>query len=226
MIMASRLPIRLRVLIPAVENSVDARAYRNGDIIQARNGKTSEIITTDAEGRLVLADALVEADSEDPDLIVDCATLTGAARVAVGMEMSAIWSNKEGLGRRLQDVSWAVNDPCWMMPLYKGYKKHLKSNLADMRNTGSGGSGSITAALYLEAFLKSRSAPGASLQKHKRTPWIHMDFMGSNPGGRPGRPEGGDAQGMRALYEVVKEVAEKGGWPKDAGEEKDEEEED
>ncbi|KAM3569355.1 hypothetical protein VYU27_008544, partial [Nannochloropsis oceanica] len=224
MIMASKLPIRLRVLIPAVENSVDARAYRNGDIIQARNGKTSEIMTTDAEGRLVLADALVEADSEDPDLIIDAATLTGAARVAVGTEMSAIWSNKEALGRRLQDISWEINDPCWMMPLYAGYRKHLKSNLADLRNTGNGGSGSITAALYLQEFLQKRSSPGTSLQKHKATPWIHMDFMGSNNGGRPGRPEGGDAQGMRALFEVVKEVGAKGGWPKDGKEEEEGEE--
>merc|ERR1712146_597158 len=129
---------------------------------------------------------IVEADSEDPDLIIDAATLTGASRIAVGQELQSMFSNRKVLGEDLEEISWQVDDPLWHMPLYKGYKKYIHGKLGDIRNTGTGGSGVITAALYLQEFLK----PTRQFGKYKQTPWVHIDLNGYNIVSRPGRPEG------------------------------------
>jgi leucyl aminopeptidase len=191
----SKLDIRLRVLIPAAENNVAGNAFRPGDVLTARNGLTSEIANTDAEGRLVLADALVAACEEAPDLIIDAATLTGAARVALGTDLPAIFTNDDGLALVLDEVGRAHDDAVWRLPLFRPYAKNLKSKIADMKNVYEGGAfgGAITAALYLQRFLSPSD-----------TPWVHMDFMGYTRVGRAGSPEGGEAQGMRALFHLIR----------------------
>jgi len=195
LIMAEKVKVNLRVLIPAVENAVNGNAFRPGDILTSRNGMTTEIGNTDAEGRLVMADALVAGCEESPDLLLDLATLTGAGRVALGADVPAIFSNDDELASDLCSKSKSVNDLVWQLPLFKGYQRMLASKFADVKNVaeGSGYGGAITAALYLQKFVT------------KDTKWVHMDFMAYNAATRPGRPEGGEAMGLRAMYELIKD---------------------
>lgn len=187
------LKVRLRVLIPVVENSISGAAFRPGDILPSRKGLSVEIGNTDAEGRLILADALALADEEEPDLVVDMATLTGAARVALGPDLPALYARNEALGKSLVDHGMAVDDPLWVMPLWPGYDKLLSSKIADVNHISSGGlAGSITAALFLNRFLKPQ------------TDWLHLDLFAWTPEPRPGRPFGGTDQGIRALYATLK----------------------
>jgi len=196
MIMAAKLPVRLRVLIPAVENSVSGNAMRPLDVLQTRKGITVEVGNTDAEGRLVLCDALAEADRERPDLLVDVATLTGAARVALGAELPALFCNDDALADRLLGHGRAAADPLWRMPLYAPYRRLLNSKVADINNISDGAyGGAITAALYLAEFVTPR------------TPWVHLDVMGWNVSAKPGRPEGGEAMGIRAVYALVEAMS-------------------
>jgi leucyl aminopeptidase len=188
-IMAAGLPVRLRVLLPMVENSVAGNAMRPLDIIRTRKGLTVEIGNTDAEGRLILCDALAEASQDKPALIVDAATLTGAARVAVGPELAALFCNDDALAADLLASGAAEDDPLWRMPLWRPYRRLLDSKIADLNNVSDGPhAGAITAALYLQEFVD----PGI--------PWAHLDVMAWNNRARPGRPEGAEAQALRALY--------------------------
>jgi len=196
MIMAADLPVRLRVLIPAVENSVSGNAFHPLDVIRSRKGLTVEIGNTDAEGRLILCDALTEACTDQPDLIVDCATLTGAARVALGPELPVMFSNHEGTAAALLRCGVEEDDPLWRLPLHKPYRRMLDSKVADINNVSeSSYAGAITAALFLDEFVDPA------------IPWVHIDMMAWNPSARPGRPEGGEAQGLRALYALIAEKA-------------------
>ena len=191
MIIAAKLPVRLRVLIAAVENAVSDNAFRPGDVIRTRSGKTVEIDNTDAEGRLVLCDALTEAASEKPELIIDFATLTGAARVAVGTELAAFFSNNAQLAAKLMNASITTQDPCWRLPLHQPYRNMLDSQIADICNsTESGLAGAITAALYLEEFVDNCD-------------WLHFDIMAFNTRDRAGRPKGGEAMGLRAAFDTI-----------------------
>lgn len=192
MIMSHNLPVYLRVLIPAVENSTGGNSYRPGDIIQTRKGLSIEIGDTDAEGRLVLADGLAEASSENPALIIDYATLTGAARVALGPELPAMFSNNDKIAHELFEAAMAAEDPLWRLPLWQPYKENLNSKIADSNNVGGNFAGAITAALFLEKFVD------------KGIPWVHIDTFAWNPGAKPGRPEGGEALGMRAGFELIR----------------------
>ena len=189
MIMEAGLPLRLRVLIPAVENAISGAAFRPGDVFTSRKGLTVEIGNTDAEGRLVLADALALAAEEEPDLIVDLATLTGAARVALGPEVVPIYTRDDALAADLVAQGAAVADPVWRMPLWAPYMSMLDSRIADINNAGTGGyAGSITAALFLSRFVPESQR------------WLHADIFAWNPSAKPGKPEGGEAQAIRALY--------------------------
>jgi len=193
LIMRHNLPIRLRVLIPAVENAVSSNAFRPGDVLKTRQGITVEVDNTDAEGRLVLCDALTEADSENPELIFDFATLTGACRVALGTELPGFFSNDDSLAYELFQMSKFVKDPIWQLPLHAPYQSMLKSEIADTLNSvESPFGGAITAALYLQLFV----SPG--------TPWVHFDVMAWNNRKLPGRPVGGEAFGIRAVFEYLK----------------------
>ncbi len=188
-IMAARLPVRLRVLLPLVENAVAGNAMRPLDIVRTRKGLTVEIGNTDAEGRLILCDALAEACTERPALLIDVATLTGAARVALGPELPALFCNDDDLAARLLSSGMAEDDPLWRMPLWRPYRRMLDGKAADLNNVSDGPhAGAITAALYLQEFVE----PGV--------PWAHIDVMAWNARARPGRPEGGEAQTLRALY--------------------------
>ncbi len=190
MVMSAGLPVRLRVLIPAVENSVSGNALRPLDVVPTRKGLTVEIGNTDAEGRVILADALCEAASEEPGLLIDFATLTGAARVALGVELPALFTNDDALADLLQAHGQAEGDPLWRLPLWQPYRRHVESTVADLTNAPeSPFAGAITAALFLAAFVD----PVAS--------WAHVDLMAWNTEARPGRPKGGEAMGMRAVYE-------------------------
>jgi len=192
MIMAARLNVRLRVLIPAVENSISANAFRPGDILVSRKGITVEIGNTDAEGRLVLADALALADDEQPQLLIDMATLTGAARVALGPDLPPFYTDDDALADQLASASLAVEDPLWRMPLWSPYDAKLNSKIADINNvTTDGFAGSITAALFLRRFVERTKS------------WAHFDIMAWNPEARPHGPFGGEAQGIRALERII-----------------------
>ena len=192
MIMAHQLPICLRLLIPAVENLVSGNAYKPGDIIQTRHGLTVEVGNTDAEGRLILADALCEADSESPELLIDFATLTGAARGAVGTEISAFFTDHEQLAQDILRHGSLEQDPVWRLPLYKPYQKLLESKFADLNNCGSSPfAGAITAALFLRSFIS------------EATVWLHFDFNAYNVNVRPGRPEGGEAMAILAVFSYL-----------------------
>lgn len=192
MIMQLGLPVRLRVLIPAVENSISGNSTRPSDVLTSRQGTTVEIGNTDAEGRLVLADALTEASSEAPDLLIDCATLTGAARVAVGAEIAALFCNDDPTAQALMQAGKQLDDPLWQLPLHDPYREMLESKIADLNNISSAPyGGAITAALFLREFTASQN------------PWIHIDFMAYNTRTRPGRPKGGDAMGMRSLFALI-----------------------
>ncbi len=193
MIMASGLDVRLRVLVPAVENSVSGEAMRPSDVIRARSGLTVEIGNTDAEGRLILADALTAAWEEDPDLVIDLATLTGAARVALGPDLPAMFTEDNALAAELMRTGMEIDDPLWHMPLWTPYEKGLKSGIADTGNISSDGfAGSIIAALFLRKFVKEPSR------------WVHLDIFGWNPSDRPARPKGGDVQAVRALFSMLR----------------------
>jgi leucyl aminopeptidase len=193
-IMASRLNVRLRLLIPAVENFVSSTAFRPLDIFTSRQGKTVEIGNTDAEGRLVLCDALTEAASEKPALLIDMATLTGAARTALGPELPALFCNDDPTAEALLAAGTAEADPLWRMPLWRPYRKYLDSKLADINNASDNGfAGAVTAALYLQEFVEPD------------IPWIHIDTYAWNYTTRPGRPEGGEALALRALYRLIQE---------------------
>ena len=192
MIVQARLPVRLRVLVPAVENAIAGNALRPLDVIRSKKGLTVEIGNTDAEGRLILADALDEACRDKPSLLVDLATLTGAARVALGPDLPALFVNDESLAAELLEHSEREADPLWRMPLWAPYHARLKSNVADLNNVADGPmAGAVNAALFLQAFV----APGV--------PWIHLDLYGWNPWPAPGRPAGAQAQGLRALYALI-----------------------
>lgn len=193
MVMALNLPINLRVLIPAVENSINGSAMRPLDIITTRKGTTVEIGNTDAEGRLILCDALFAACQQAPDLIIDCATLTGAARIALGTDLPALFSNNDAVAAQLLQEAQAYQDPVWRLPLHQPYAKTLKGTAADLNNIGkSSYAGAITAALFLEHFITPE------------VPWVHIDMMAWNLSSTPGRPEGGEAMGLRALYALLK----------------------
>ena len=191
-IMEAGLPVRLRVLIPAVENFVSGTSFRPLDVIRTRKGLTVEIGNTDAEGRLILCDALAEADRENPALIVDAATLTGAARVALGPDLPALFTNDDATADALLKAGAAESDPFWRLPLWKPYRKLLDSKIADLNNVSETGfAGSIIAALYLAEFVSPT------------TPWAHIDTYAWNANTRPGRPEGAEALGLRALYTAI-----------------------
>jgi len=192
MVMAARLPVRLRLLVPAVENSVSGNAFRPLDVVPTRKGITVEIGNTDAEGRLILCDALHEGASEKPTMMVDCATLTGAARVALGTDLPALFCNDDTLADQLIAAGQAVAEPMWRMPLFKGYRRLLDSKVADINNApGVAFGGAITAALYLQEFVPDD------------VPWAHFDMMAWNNSSRPGRPEGGEAQVARAIFAAI-----------------------
>ncbi len=196
MIMAAKLPLRLRVLIPAVENSVSGDAFRPSDVIATRKGLSVEVGNTDAEGRLVLADALCEADSDNPDLIVDFATLTGAARVALGPALPAMFCNDDRIAAAMSAHGLAEDDPVWRLPLYAPYRAGLDSKVADLNNiSGDAYGGAIVAALFLAEFVRPT------------TPWLHFDIMAWNTKSAPGRPEGGEAMALRAVYALIAELA-------------------
>ena len=194
MLMQMGAPVQLRVLIPAVENSIDGAAYRPGDVLRSRKGLTVEIGNTDAEGRLVLADALAAADEERPDLLVDLATLTGAARVALGPEVPAAFSPDERLLSALRTYGEQETDPVWPLPLWAGYEDDLASKVADLSNVSAAPfAGSIIGALFLKRFVTATPT------------WLHVDLYAWNAKERPGRPIGAEAQGVRALYRLIRE---------------------
>lgn len=194
MIMDASLKIRLRVLIPAVENSVAGNAFRPLDIFPSRKGITVEIGNTDAEGRLVLADALALADEDNPDLLIDLGTLTGAARVALGPDLPPFYTNDEQLASDVARHARAENDPLWRLPLWPAYDSWLDSKVADINNAPSGGfAGSITCALFLQRFVRTA------------TNWLHVDIYGWTPSAKPARPEGGECQAARAIYKLLSE---------------------
>lgn len=191
-IMQQSLPVRLKVLVPAVENSIDANSYRPGDIVTMRDGTTTEITNTDAEGRMILADALTFACEYNPDLLIDMATLTGAARVAVGTEISAAFTDNEFLVGNILKGSEVWRDPICFLPLYSPYKHMIETPIADRCNAAKTGyGGAITAGLFLKDFVKDG------------VPWVHFDIMGSNARTTAGRPKGGEAMGIRALYYLI-----------------------
>ncbi len=193
LVMQSNLAVRLVVLVAAVENAISADAFRPGDVLNSRKGLTIEIGNTDAEGRLILADILTRAGEHAPDLTLDFATLTGAARVALGPELPPLYTDDEALAADILEAGRAVGDPLWRMPLWPGYRAALETEMADLRNDSAAWAqaGSITAALFLQKF-----APATGV-------WAHMDIFAWNPRARPGWPEGGEAQAMRACFEML-----------------------
>jgi leucyl aminopeptidase len=193
LIMKNRLPVRLHLLIPAVENAVSGAAFRPGDILKSRAGISVEIGNTDAEGRLILADALTRAGEEKPGLILDFATLTGAARVALGPDLPALFANDDALAEALLAGGTSVSDPLWRMPLWTPYEEMLSSDLADIGNMAEAPlAGAVTAALFLQKFVP------------QGTPWAHLDTFAWRPAAKPGRPRGGDALGLRAAWEMLR----------------------
>ena len=188
----NRLPVRLHLLIPAVENAVSGAAYRPGDIVRSRKGEFVEIDNTDAEGRLILADALARAGEDKPELIVDFATLTGAARTALGPDLPATFVNRDDLAGELETAAGKVDDPIWRLPLWDPYDEDLKSSVADLSNTsGNAMAGAIYAALFLRRFVP------------KEIPWAHLDTYAWHDAAKPGRPKGGDALGLRAVFALL-----------------------
>jgi leucyl aminopeptidase len=194
MIMASGLAVRLRVLIPALDNAIAGDAFRPGDVLRSRKGLTVEIGNTDAEGRLVLADALTLADEEQPDLLIDLATLTGAARVALGPDLPAFYTDNHDFAQAIERHGLNENDPVWRLPLWERYHCLFESKIADVNNAGNSGfAGSITAALFLKRFVERAKC------------YVHFDIFAWTPVARPGRPFGGEAQAIRALYALMEE---------------------
>ncbi len=194
LVMQAGLDVRLVVLVAAVENAISADAFRPGDVLNSRKGLTIEIGNTDAEGRLILADALTRAGELSPDLTLDFATLTGAARIALGPELPPLYTDDEALAADLLAAAASVRDPLWRMPLWPGYRAAIDSDIADVRNDSAGWAqgGSITAALFLQKFAPTTGA------------WAHLDVFAWNSRNRPGWPEGGEAQGLRAAYAMLK----------------------
>lgn len=193
LLMEMKLPIYLEVFVPTVENAIGPKAYRPSDVIKMRNGTTVQINNTDAEGRVILADVLTEASSRKPDVLIDFATLTGAARVALGTEVGAYFCNDSSLAQKLFQSSESVQDPIWQLPLYHRYLKWMNSDIADLSNSSSAPfGGAITAALFLEKFVE------------KGTQWVHFDVMAWNTMTTAGRPKGGEAIGLRAVYDFIK----------------------
>ncbi|MBK8629399.1 MAG: leucyl aminopeptidase family protein [Sphingomonadales bacterium] len=193
LIMGAGLPVRLHLLIPAVENAISGNAMRPGDIVRSRKGLSVEIDNTDAEGRLILADALTRAAECEPDFMLDFATLTGAARVALGPDLPALFANDHELGHAFQGAALAQHDPVWQLPLWSGYDDMLKSDIADMVNSGEGGmAGAVTAALFLRRFVPDGMA------------WMHLDTFAWRNAAKPGRPKGGEALGLRAAWAFLK----------------------
>jgi len=187
------LPVRLHLLIPAVENAVSGNAFRPGDVLRSRAGITVEIGNTDAEGRLVLGDALARAGEKEAGLILDFATLTGAARVAVGPDLPALFARVDATAQALLAAGEACDDPCWRLPLWDGYREYLKSDLADINNNGANGfAGATVAALFLDRFVP------------QGTDWAHFDTFAWRPAAKPGRPKGGDALGLRAAWHMLR----------------------
>lgn len=194
LVMQADLPVRLVVIVAAVENAVSADAFRPGDILNSRKGLTIEIGNTDAEGRLILADALTRAGEHSPDLTLDFATLTGAARIALGPDLPPLYTDDEALAAGLLAAAAEVRDPLWRMPLWAGYRAALDTEIADMKNDSSAWAqaGSVTAALFLQKFAPVTGA------------WAHMDIFAWNPRARPGFPEGAEAQALRACYAMLR----------------------
>jgi leucyl aminopeptidase len=193
LLMSAKIRAQLRVLVPAVENAISGNAYRPGDVLATRKGLTVEVGNTDAEGRLVLCDALAYADAERPDLIIDFATLTGAARVALGPELPALFGNDEHVVQELARVAAAEHDPLWPMPLWAGYEDELSSKIADLNNVASSGfAGAIFGGLFLKRFVTE-------------SPWVHIDLYAWNPKDRPGRGVGAEPQAVRAAYRYLAE---------------------
>lgn len=194
LIMAMDLPVQLQVIIPAVENAIAGNAYRPGDVVHTRKGLSVEIGNTDAEGRVIMADALALASESEPEMIIDFATLTGAARVALGTDIAAFFSNDQQLASELTQLSLKIDDPIWQLPLYQPYLKLIQPEIADLSNSGeSPYAGAITAALFLEQFVQ------------KKTPWFHFDVMAWNLASKPGKPKGGEALALRAVYQFLKQ---------------------
>jgi leucyl aminopeptidase len=192
-VMSLNWPIRLRVLVPAVENSIGPNAMRPLDVLRTRKGLTVEVGNTDAEGRLILSDALAAADEEQPELLIDAATLTGAARTALGTSLPALFSNHDETAAEILAAGLAARDPLWRLPLHQPYAKQLESPVADLCNvTNDAYGGAITAALFLERFVSPK------------TRWAHIDTMGWNLDTKPGRPAGGEAFALRALVELLR----------------------
>jgi leucyl aminopeptidase len=192
LIIAAKLPVRLHLLIPAVENAVSGTAYRPGDIVKSRKGTFVEVDNTDAEGRLILADALTKAAEDKPELIVDFATLTGAARVALGPDLPATFANSDGLAAGIEQASRDVEDPLWRMPLWEAYGEMLKSDIADFANASNTPmAGCITAALFLKKFVPDEIG------------WAHLDTFAWRDAAKPGRPKGGEALGLRAIFAML-----------------------
>jgi leucyl aminopeptidase len=193
LVMDAKLPVRLRLILPIVENAISANAYRPGDVLTTRKGLTVEVGNTDAEGRLILCDGLALADEEKPDLLIDMATLTGAARIALGPELPALFSTDDAIAEELLRIGSAESDPMWRMPLWSGYEDELSSKIADLNNVSSSGfSGAIFGALFLRRFVvETRS-------------WLHLDLYAWNGKDRPGRPVGAEPQTVRALYALLK----------------------
>jgi leucyl aminopeptidase len=195
--MRTRLPIQLRVLIPAADNSIAGNAFRPGDVLPSRNGMTVEIGNTDAEGRLVLADALSLADEEAPDYLVALSTLTGAARVALGPDLPPLYTDDDDLAEGLLAAGRDIGDPLWRMPFWAPYDKLLASGIADVNHISEGAfAGSIVAALFLKRFVR----------KAKR--FAHLDIFAWVPREQPGRPKGGEPQAARALYQFFRQELE------------------
>ncbi|MNM45962.1 putative cytosol aminopeptidase [compost metagenome] len=192
LVMAQQLPVRLTLIVPAVENAVGPDAFRPGEVITTRKGITVEIDNTDAEGRLILCDALAYASEQQPEAIIDFATLTGAARIALGPDLPALFSNNDELANQWLQAGDATRDPLWRMPLWRPYLRYLNSGIADLANSGSRMAGSVTAALYLERFINEGQV------------WAHLDVYAWNDGERPGRPAGGEALALRSAWAMLK----------------------
>ena len=192
LVMSTRLPVRLRMLVPAVENAIAGNAYRPGDVIPTRKGLTIEVENTDAEGRIVLSDALAEGAADTPDLMIDFATLTGAARIALGTDLPAMFSNDEAVAGGIADAGRDVQDEVWRMPLHAPYRELIRSKVADLMNgTSQPHGGAITAALFLQAFVPDD------------VPWAHFDIMAWTIRAKPARPVGGEAMALRAVFEFL-----------------------
>ncbi|QOV93190.1 M17 family metallopeptidase [Novosphingobium sp. ES2-1] len=193
LIMTMGLKVRLHVLVPAVENAISGNAFRPGDILRSRAGLSVEITNTDAEGRLVLGDALTRATEMKPELVIDFATLTGAARVALGPDLPAMFARQCPTATQLLEAGRQLDDPCWQLPLHEGYREYLKSDVADLQNSPANGfAGASVAALFLDRFV------GEGID------WVHFDTFAWRPVGKPGRPKGGDALGLRAAWGLLK----------------------